>query len=66
MSTVALVLFCIWLIGGAIIERRHSEQTIWSLLELKPPKFTFWGWVYLILWSVFMFFLIGLVGLIAG
>lgn len=63
METFALILFGIWIIGGMIIERKHSRDTLKSILQFKPAELSFKGWVYLILWTVGLFFVIGLVGL---
>lgn len=66
METVALILFGIWAIGALIIGNKHSEETILSIFKLQSPRTTFRGWVYLILWAVVMFFIIGLVGMAGG
>lgn len=66
METVALILFIIWAIGALIIGNKHSEETILSIFKLQSPRTTFRGWVYLILWGVVMFFIIGLVGMAGG
>lgn len=66
MEKVALILFIIWVIGALIIGNKHSKETILSLFKLQSPRTTFKGWVYLILWGLVMFFIIGLVGMAAG
>lgn len=66
METVALILFGIWAIGALIIGNKHSEETILSIFKLQSPRTTLRGWIYLILWAVVMFFIIGLVGMAGG
>jgi hypothetical protein len=63
METFALILFGIWLIGGMIIEHKHSRDTLKTILQFKPKELSFKGWIYLILWTLGLFFIIGLVGL---
>ena len=66
MQILLLILFGIWAIGALIIGNKHSQETILSIFKLRSPQTTFKGWVYLVLWAVVMFFIIGLVGMAAG
>lgn len=66
MQILLLVLFGIWAVGAIIIGNKHSKETFLSILKLESPRTTFKGWVYLILWGIGMFFIIGLVGMAAG
>ncbi|MBL7858919.1 MAG: hypothetical protein JNM57_14610 [Cyclobacteriaceae bacterium] len=66
MATLLLILFAIWAVGAIIIGNKHSKESFLSILKLESPGTTFKGWVYLILWGVVMFFIIGLVGMAAG
>ena len=66
MNTILIILFIIWVIGTMIIGKRHSRETLSSLFGFKPAQTTFKGWVYLVLWGAFMFFIIGTLGYLAG
>jgi hypothetical protein len=66
METLSLILFGIWAIGALIIGRKHSRETLSSLFGFKPAETTFKGWIYLILWGVVMFFIIGLAAMAGG
>jgi hypothetical protein len=66
MNIILIILFVIWVIGTVIISNKHSKETISSIFGFKPAQTTFKGWVYLVLWAIFMFFIIGTVGLLAG
>jgi hypothetical protein len=66
MQILLLILFGTWAVGALIIGNKHSQETILSIFKLQSPRTTFKGWVYLILWGIVMFFIIGLVGMAAG
>ena len=66
MNIILIILFVIWVIGTMIIGRRHSRETLNSIFGFKPAETTFMGWVYLILWGTFMFFIIGTLGFLSG
>jgi hypothetical protein len=66
MNIILLILFIIWVIGTMIIGRRHSRETLSSIFGFKPAETTFMGWVYLVLWGTFMFFIIGTLGYLSG
>ncbi|HMV08101.1 MAG TPA: hypothetical protein PK325_01265 [Cyclobacteriaceae bacterium] len=66
MQVILIILFIIWLIGVDRIGRKHSKETLSSLFGFSPAQTTFKGWVYLALWAVVMFFIIGVLGLAAG
>lgn len=66
MQVVIIILIAIWIIGIYWIGRKHSRETLSSLFGFKPAETTFKGWIYLILWGIFMLFIIGLAGMAAG
>lgn len=66
MNIILIALFIIWIIGTVIISNRNSKETISSIFGFKPAQTTVKGWIYLILWGAFMFFIIGTLGLMAG
>ncbi len=66
MQAILITLFIIWVIGTVVITNKHSEETFFSILKLKPTQTTLKGWIYLILWGVFMFFIMGTLGMLAG
>lgn len=66
MQVIIIILLIIWLIGVHQIGRKHSKETLSSLFGFKPAETTFKRWIYLTLWAVFMFFIIGVLGLAAG
>lgn len=66
MQVILIILFVIWLIGMERIGRKHSKETLSSLFGFKPAETTFKGYVYIVLWTVGMSFIIGLLGMAAG
>jgi hypothetical protein len=66
MQVILIILFVVWLIGMERIGRKYSKETLSSLFGFKPAETTFKGYVYIGLWTVGMFFIIGLLGMAAG
>ena len=66
MNTILIILLVIRGIGFERLGRKYSRETLSSLFGFSPANTTFKGYVYMSLWSVVMFFIIGLVGMAAG